>query len=229
MEQLHHPCGGEPHSTDAQRSPDGGLPRGGRNCRAGGNYRPAGARRRAASHRIPQTPHPGTAAEMNYERAIEFLFSRVNFERLSGMQYSADDFKLDRMRALLRRLGDPQESIPAVHIAGTKGEGSTAALVAQMLAAAGIRTALFTSPHISAFEERMAVDGTIPEQRELAQLVEHVVGAVAELDKTPGQMSPTYFEIATAMAWLFFRDRQGEIAVLEVGEGGWVGATNNGR
>jgi dihydrofolate synthase/folylpolyglutamate synthase len=163
---------------------------------------------------------------MNYEQAIEFLFSRVNFERLSGMQYSADDFKLDRMRELLRRLGNPQEVIPAVHIAGTKGKGSTAALIAQILSTAGIRTALFTSPHISAFEERMAVDGVIPARDELARLVERVWGVVADLDKTPGQMSPTYFEIATAMAWLYFRERQAEIAVLEVGMGGRLDATN---
>ncbi|HLJ09624.1 MAG TPA: folylpolyglutamate synthase/dihydrofolate synthase family protein [Planctomycetaceae bacterium] len=142
------------------------------------------------------------------------------------MNYSADDFKLDRMRELLRRLGDPQESIPAVHIAGTKGKGSTAALTAQFLSAAGIRTALFTSPHISAFEERMAVDGTVPTQRELVELVDRIAGAVADLDKTPGRMSPTYFEIATAMAWLHFRDRRAEIAVLEVGMGGRLDATN---
>src|SRR5262245_19729871 len=163
---------------------------------------------------------------MNYEQAIEFLFGRVNFERLSGLSYSVDDFKLDRMRELLRRLGNPQEMIPAVHIAGTKGKGSTAALTAQILTAAGIRTALFTSPHISAFVERMAVDGAIPAKEELARLVETVSGVVADLDKTPGQMSPTYFEIATAMAWLYFSERQAEIAVLEVGMGGRLDATN---
>jgi dihydrofolate synthase/folylpolyglutamate synthase len=163
---------------------------------------------------------------MNYEQAIEFLFGRVNFERLSGLQYSADDFKLDRMRELLRRLGNPQELIPAVHIAGTKGKGSTAALLAQILSAAGIRTALFTSPHISAFEERMAVDGVIPARDELARLVERISRVVADLDTVPGQMSPTYFEIATAMAWLHFTEGQAEIAVLEVGMGGRLDATN---
>ncbi len=163
---------------------------------------------------------------MSYEQAIEFLFSRVNFERLSGREYTADDFKLDRMRELLRRLGDPQEAIPAVHIAGTKGKGSTAAITAQILSVAGIRAALFTSPHISAFEERMAVNGVVPAKDELARLVERIAGVVAELDKTPGQMSPTYFEIATAMAWLYFRDRRAEIAVLEVGMGGRLDATN---
>jgi dihydrofolate synthase/folylpolyglutamate synthase len=162
----------------------------------------------------------------SYEQAVEFLFNRVNFERLSGMQYSADDFKLDRMRELLRRLGDPHEAVPAVHIAGTKGKGSTAALTAAVLSAAGIRVGLFTSPHISAFEERMAVDGVIPSPGELVELVRHVAQVVAELDKLPGHMSPTYFEIATAMAWLYFREQRAEIAVLEVGMGGRLDATN---
>jgi dihydrofolate synthase/folylpolyglutamate synthase len=161
-----------------------------------------------------------------YEQAVEFLFNRVNFERLSGMQYSADDFKLDRMRELLRRLGDPHEAIPAVHIAGTKGKGSTAALTAAILSAAGIRAGLFTSPHISRFEERMAVAGVIPSPDELVELVRPVAQVVADLDKLPGHISPTYFEITTAMAWLYFREQRAEIAVLEVGMGGRLDATN---
>ncbi|MBI3864591.1 MAG: bifunctional folylpolyglutamate synthase/dihydrofolate synthase [Planctomycetia bacterium] len=162
----------------------------------------------------------------SYEQAVEFLFNRVNFERLSGMQYSADDFKLDRMRDLLRRLGDPHESIPAVHIAGTKGKGSTAAYTAAILTAAGFRVGLFTSPHISAFEERMSVAGCIPAPDELVELVRHVAPVVAELDKDPGHMSPTYFEIATALAWIYFRQQGAAIAVLETGMGGRLDATN---
>lgn len=162
----------------------------------------------------------------SYEQAVEFLFNRVNFERLSGMQYSADDFKLDRMRELLRRLADPHEALPAVHIAGTKGKGSTAAITAAILSAAGIRVGLFTSPHISVFEERMAVAGVIPSPDDLVELVRPVAQVVAELDKLPGHMSPTYFEIATAMAWLYFREQRAEMAVLEVGMGGRLDATN---
>jgi dihydrofolate synthase/folylpolyglutamate synthase len=165
------------------------------------------------------------AAE-NYEQAIEYLFSRVNFERLAGTLYSADDFKLDRMREFLRRLGDPHECIPAVHIAGTKGKGSTAAFLSSILTTAGVRTGLFTSPHISAFEERLAVDGVHPTESELAALVNSVSEVVSTLDETPGRMSPTYFEIATALAWKYFRQRDAEMAVLEVGMGGRLDATN---
>lgn len=162
----------------------------------------------------------------SYEQAIEYLFGRVNFERLSGTAYSADDFKLDRMREFLRRLGDPHETLPVVHIAGTKGKGSTAACIASVLQQAGYRTGLFTSPHISAFEERMAVDGVSPSQVQLARLVAAVAEVATSLDKMPGRMSPTYFEIATALAWLYFREQGAEIAVLEVGMGGRLDSTN---
>jgi dihydrofolate synthase/folylpolyglutamate synthase len=162
----------------------------------------------------------------NYEQAIEYLFGRVNFERLAGTLYSADDFKLDRMREFLRRLGDPHESIPAVHIAGTKGKGSTAAFLSSVLTAAGVRTGRFTSPHISVFEERLAVDGVQPTEAELATLVNSISEVVSALDETPGRMSPTYFEIATALAWQYFRQRGAELAVLEVGMGGRLDATN---
>lgn len=161
----------------------------------------------------------------SYEQAIEFLFSRVNYERVTA-GFSVGEFKLDRMREFLRRLGDPQESIPAVHIAGTKGKGSTAAMLAAALGAAGYRTGLFTSPHISSFEERMTIDGAQPTRERLVELVNAVAETVVALDKTPGRMSPTYFEIATAMAWLYFRDERADIAVLETGLGGRLDATN---
>ena len=162
----------------------------------------------------------------NYEQAIDYLFQRVNFERLPGTQYTTDDFKLDRMRELLARLDNPQLSIPAVHIAGTKGKGSTAAFIASILSASGIRTGLFTSPHISAFEERMTVERVSPSPAELVALVRQVAEVVVELDKLPGCQNPTYFEIATALAWLYFREQRAEIVVLEVGMGGRLDSTN---
>ena len=91
----------------------------------------------------------------SYEAAIEFLYGRINYERVDVQAYSTSDFKLDRMRMLLSLLGNPQEQIPAVHVAGTKGKGSTCSMIATVLAAAGLRAGLYISPHISAFEERM--------------------------------------------------------------------------
>src|SRR5258708_20475756 len=86
--------------------------------------------------------------------------------------------------------------------------------------------ALFTSPPIPAFEGRMAVAGVNPARHELVELVRQLADVVTDLDKTPGQRSPTYFEIATALAWLYFREKRAEIAVLEVGMGGRLDATN---
>lgn len=161
-----------------------------------------------------------------YEQAIEFLFGRINYERLTDGAYLAGDLKLERMRQLLARIGQPHERLPVVHIAGTKGKGSTSVMTAEILSAAGYRTGLFTSPHVSAFEERMVVDGSPPTPEHLVDLVNRLIDAVDEMDHGSKDGGPTYFELATALAWLYFLDRGAEIAVLEVGLGGRLDATN---
>lgn len=161
-----------------------------------------------------------------YEQALQFLFGRINYERLHGEAYSAHDLKLDRMRWLLNLLGNPQEKLPAVHVAGTKGKGSTCAMVAAILAAAGRRAGLYISPHITTFEERMTVNSRRPEPAELIELINRVRGPVAAMDRLSQRMPPTYFEIATALAWLYFLDQQADIAVLETGLGGRLDSTN---
>ncbi len=161
-----------------------------------------------------------------YEQAIEYLYGRINYERAQSGSYSTRDFKLDRVRRLLAGLGDPQEAIPAIHIAGTKGKGTTAAMVAGILEAAGFRVGLFTSPHISAFEERMMVGGRMPAQRDIVNLANRVAEETRPMDELPGQMSPTFFEITMAMGWLWFVSQNVDIVVLEVGLGGRLDATN---
>jgi dihydrofolate synthase / folylpolyglutamate synthase len=161
-----------------------------------------------------------------YEAAIEFLYGRINYERIDAQAYSTSDFKLDRMRLLLSRIGNPQDRIPAIHVAGTKGKGSTCAMVASVLATAGYRTGLYISPHISAFEERMTVNGARPSPDELVALVNRLLPVVADIDAMSGQLQPTYFELATAIAWLYFEDRRADFAVLETGLGGRLDSTN---
>lgn len=161
-----------------------------------------------------------------YTQALDFLFHRINYERIQSTSYSVGDLKLSRMRSLLDRLRNPEAEIPAVHIAGTKGKGSTATMVASLLAASGYRVGLFTSPHLTRFEERMTVNGRMPTEDEVVALVNELLEPVAELDQQLGGMNPTYFEITTAMAWLYFRQQQAEIVVLEVGLGGRLDATN---
>ncbi len=161
-----------------------------------------------------------------YEQAIEYLYSRINYERVQTGTYTTGDFKLERVRQLLARLGNPHESIPAVHIAGTKGKGTTAAMVAGILEAAGYRVGLFTSPHISRFEERIQVNGQMPSRADLVGLVRQAAEAVEPMDRQPGQMAVTFFELTMALGWLWFQAGSVDVAVLEVGLGGRLDATN---
>lgn len=160
-----------------------------------------------------------------YDDAVAYLLGRINYERNPSLA-DRQAFRLDRMRRLLSLLGDPQEQIPAVHIAGTKGKGSTAVMTAAALSAAGHRTGLYTSPHLERFEERMRVDGDMPGPAEFVDVAAHVAEAVAALEREGDGLAATYFEAATAMAWEFFARRGVQLAVLEVGLGGRLDATN---
>ena len=162
----------------------------------------------------------------SYDDALAFLAARIDYEQAAAEKMTVRSFKLDRMRELLASVGDPQETIPAVHIAGTKGKGSTAAMTAEMLTAAGYRVGLFTSPHMAAFEERMRVGGEMPDAETVTRLVNRIASVVGPMDLDGPAMQATYFEIATAMAWLYFRQMCCDFVVLEVGMGGRLDSTN---
>ncbi len=157
---------------------------------------------------------------MTHEQALDFWFRRVNYEQKPPV---ADDLKLDRIRTLLRRLGDPQDRLPIVHVAGSKGKGSTAAMLAAIAQAAGYRTGLFTSPHLVTVEERIQVDRVPIPQDELAALMDEIRAASAgdELGRTL-----TFFEIGTALGFLHFARQRADVAVVEVGLGGRFDSTN---
>jgi dihydrofolate synthase/folylpolyglutamate synthase len=179
---------------------------------------------------MAQTENPATTST-RYQWAMQFLDQRVDFERFQVMPSLQREFKLDRMRALLDRLGNPQDKLPIIHVAGTKGKGSTSAMIAAVLRAAGYRTGLFTSPHLERVEERIAVDGQPCTADEFAALVAAVRPTVEALDReanagASGDHGPTYFEIITAMALLHFVRRGVQAAVLEVGLGGRLDSTN---
>lgn len=159
-----------------------------------------------------------------YEEAIGFLFERTNFERTPAT--GKQDFKIGRMRRLLELLGNPQDRLPCIHIAGTKGKGSTAIMLAEILSAAGVRTGLYTSPHVEAFEERMQVAGQQPTADQIVELVRQTQVAVQHCESAAEPFSPTFFEVTTALAWLFFEQQRAEIVVLEVGLGGRLDSTN---
>ncbi len=158
-------------------------------------------------------------APSSYDDALAFWYGRVNYEQRSP---APGDLKLDRMRALLRLLGDPQERLRIVHVAGSKGKGSTAALLAAVLGRAGYRTGLFTSPHLCRVEERIQVDDQPVSCEELTALLGDVRAALA---RSPG-LEPTFFEVATALGFLHFWRRRVGAAVIEVGLGGRFDSTN---
>jgi len=154
---------------------------------------------------------------MTYDEAIRFWFGRINFETRSALP---GDLKLERMRALLHLLGDPHQRLRIVHIAGTKGKGSTAAMIGSVLNAAGYRVGLFTSPHLEHVEERVAVDGVPISHAEVAEIMARIAPAIEELERTPGPTA-TFFEIITAMGFLHFVQRRVDVAIVEVAELGW--------
>lgn len=128
---------------------------------------------------------------------------------------------LDRMAALLALLGDPQKQLRFVHITGTNGKGSTAAMLAAVLTAAGYSTGLFTSPHLRRYNERIRVDGREISDGELSALLEEVRPLLARLGEKPSQ-----FELLTALGLLYFQRKGCDLAVLEVGMGGRLDPTN---
>jgi dihydrofolate synthase/folylpolyglutamate synthase len=165
------------------------------------------------------------------DAALEFLLQRIDYERALSIPYRRRQFRLDRMRALMERLGDPHRQLSIVHVAGTKGKGSTSAMVASMLTAAGYRTGLYSSPHLVDVEERLNIDGRACTAEELVALVDQVRPHVEALDREARQTGaaapgPTYFEIVTALAMLHFAQRGVDAAVIEVGLGGRLDSTN---
>src|SRR5262245_6861354 len=158
---------------------------------------------------------------MTYEEAIAYWYAHANFEQRAP---APGDLKLDRMRALLARLGDPHRRLRVLHVAGSKGKGSTAAMLTAVLSRAGYRTGRFTSPHLNAVEERFLVGGEAITPGELAVLLTQVRDTL-ERKGLPGG-PPTFFEIATAVGFLHFVRRRVEVAVLEVGLGGRLDSTN---
>ena len=148
-----------------------------------------------------------------YEKTLHWLYS---LEAAKGM-----DFKLERVALALERLGDPQRRYPSVHVAGTNGKGSVAAMVHSVLRAAGYRVGLYTSPHLVRFTERIRVgDDEIPPSE--------VVALTSEIQNvaTGSGINLTFFEFVTVLSLLHFQRRAVDVAVVEVGLGGRLDATN---
>ncbi|MFP6627367.1 MAG: folylpolyglutamate synthase/dihydrofolate synthase family protein [Deltaproteobacteria bacterium] len=150
---------------------------------------------------------------MDYQATVDWLF---RLEKRLGM-----DLRLERLGPVLEELGHPQRCFAAAHVAGTNGKGSTAAMLARIYHGAGYRTGLYTSPHLLSFRERIRVDEGLIEE---ALVVEHTTELRRAMEKSGESL--TFFEMATLMAFLEFRRQGVEIAVMEVGLGGRLDATN---
>ena len=158
--------------------------------------------------------------ETAYNRALDYLYSYIDYSLKKSSELAKAHFELGRMRELMKLLGNPQESYPIIHVAGTKGKGSTAALAASALQAAGYKTGLYTSPHLQDYVERIQINAGPISHGQLVQLVEEIKPVVARIPKL------TTFEITTALGFLYFAREKVDAAVIEVGLGGRLDATN---
>ena len=157
---------------------------------------------------------------LTYEAALRAIFQRTDYERTDQPPYPERVWRLARMEHFLDSLGHPEREYRAVHIAGTKGKGSTTAMIESILRAAGYRTGMYTSPHLHTFRERIQSRGQpIPEEA-VARLVERMLPA---MEANP---DVTVFELITTLAMLYFVEEQIEWGVFEVGMGGRLDATN---
>jgi dihydrofolate synthase/folylpolyglutamate synthase len=158
--------------------------------------------------------------EQNYQETLDYLYSFIDYSLQKTFRYSPEKFDLGRMRDFMDRLGSPQNEYKILHVAGTKGKGSVSALCASAIQESGLKVGLYTSPHLQDYAERIQVDGMPISHADLIALVEEIKPHIAESPEI------TTFEITTALAFLYFARRGVDTAVIEVGLGGRLDATN---
>ncbi len=163
---------------------------------------------------------------MRYEKALEYLSRYTNYERALRYPYDGWAMNLERVRGLLEGLGDPDRGLSIVHIAGTKGKGSTAAMIEAVARAAGLHTGMYTSPHLIDFKERIRVSGRMVTEDAVARWVERLMPAAESVHAKKELGTVTYFEILTALAFAVFGEARVDLAVVEAGLGGRYDATN---
>jgi len=160
------------------------------------------------------------ALEQAYQESLDFIYSFVDFSMKRHVDDSHRFFKLDRMRQMAELLGNPQNSYPSIHITGTKGKGSVASFCASALQAAGYKVGLYISPHLQEFTERVQINGEEIDKAALVKLVDRLRPLTEKVPEI------TTFELTTALGFLYFAEQQVDIAVIEVGLGGRLDATN---
>ncbi|MEA3309167.1 MAG: folylpolyglutamate synthase/dihydrofolate synthase family protein [Chloroflexota bacterium] len=157
---------------------------------------------------------------MKYHDALRYLYGLVDYEKRRIERYTPEEFRLDRVVTLLEKLGNPHHRYPKIHIAGTKGKGSVAAMLAAVAQAGGQRVGLYTSPHLHTYRERMQINRAPISRERMAALVAEIQPVVESILKL------TIFEVNTALAFRYFAQEEVDLAVIEVGLGGRLDATN---
>src|SRR5512133_2141064 len=142
-----------------------------------------------------------------FTKAMKFLQTLTDFERLRIVRYNQQNFDLDRMRYLLKKLGNPEQTFRSIHVAGTKGKGSTCAMTAAMLEACGYKVGLYSSPHLVDIRERIQVNGQMISRDDFARMAKLVEPLAARM-----KPMPTFFDVITAMAFKYFAEQQLDFA-----------------
>jgi dihydrofolate synthase / folylpolyglutamate synthase len=156
---------------------------------------------------------------MDFEAAEAYLLATINETVSRRMPY-----RLERMRAFMRELGDPQNRYPTIHVGGTSGKGSTSTMIAAALARAGKRVGLHTKPHLRSMTERARIDGVAVSEERFATLLDEMMPAIERTAQSHGR--PTYYETLLGLTLLYFAQEQVDVAVVEVGLGGRLDGTN---
>ncbi len=162
----------------------------------------------------------------SYHETLQFLYTAIDYEKLISYQYNASTFSLDRMVKMLDYVGNPHKDFPTIHITGTKGKGSTSIMISTVLEQAGLRTGLFTSPHLLDLRERIQINHKMISEGDFVAAATAFWPYIRHLRETDRAASPTFFETLTAMAMLYFKQKYVDMAVVEVGLGGRLDSTN---
>jgi dihydrofolate synthase/folylpolyglutamate synthase len=164
---------------------------------------------------------------MEYKDAVSYLNSLINYERnLDKITYGEKKFYLERMNYLLDIMGNPHRYLKAFHIAGTKGKGSTSAMIFSVLKEKGYKVGLYTSPHLQSIRERISTNEGWITKEEFTKLIDEIKPFVDKASKHPIYGPPTFFEVLTSAAFLYFYKKNLDFVVIEVGLGGRLDATN---
>jgi len=164
-----------------------------------------------------------TGSIRTYQSALQFLGTFTDYEKMVRVGYNHTTFNLRRMQRLLSAVGNPHRQLRAVHIAGTKGKGSTAAMLSHMLVNCGLRVGTYTSPHLVDLRERIQINHEMISERDFTRLMNHLVPMAREF---PEKNRPTFFEIITTVAFMYFAAQKVDVAVIETGLGGRLDSTN---